>query len=94
MAALGNPIRFQNDVEALNLNIKGSRFFRDHFRLEKKHWHRCIEEARSCGAEAILTTEKDAVKLSGFTGFPLLVSVQSTSITEAEEFERLLARRI
>lgn len=89
-AALGNPARFLKDVGDLGIRVLDSRFFRDHHRLTREDWHRCIESARRCGAEAIIITEKDAIKIFEPPDFPLLVAVQSTFIDEPGEFERTL----
>jgi tetraacyldisaccharide-1-P 4'-kinase len=50
----------------------------------------CAREARSRNADAIITTEKDAVKISHPPDFPLMVSVQSTVMSDASAFEMML----
>jgi tetraacyldisaccharide 4'-kinase len=90
VAAIGNPDRFQKDVEALGIAIAGTRFFRDHFRLRDSDWADCISEARARGAASVITTEKDAIKLKEDPGEELLVAVQSTYLEEQDEFERKL----
>lgn len=87
VAAVGNPERFRRDILALGVEIKGTRFFRDHFALRSDHWLSCVSEARACGAGALITTEKDAIKLTGEIDFPLLVAVQSTRLKEQSELE-------
>jgi len=93
-AALGNPARFLKDVEDLGIRVAGSRFFRDHHRLTRKDWHRCIESARRCNAEAVIITEKDAIKIVEPPDFPLLVAVQSTLIDQPGEFEQMLREAV
>jgi tetraacyldisaccharide-1-P 4'-kinase len=34
-AALGNPLRFYDDVRKLGVEVRGHSFFRDHHRLQK-----------------------------------------------------------
>src|SRR5262249_3227851 len=80
VAAVGNPERFRGDIEALGVRIAGSRFFRDHQPLTPGALLECAKEARSSRAEALITTEKDAVKLPRPPDFPLLVSIQSTCV--------------
>jgi tetraacyldisaccharide-1-P 4'-kinase len=41
-------------------------------------------------ADAIITTEKDAVKISQPPGFPLLVAVQATEVANAGAFKLAL----
>ena len=90
VAAIGNPDRFRKDVEASGVAIAGTRFFRDHFRLRESDWTDCMAEARARGAASVITTEKDAVKLTGDPDEHLLVAVQSTLLEEQAEFERML----
>lgn len=91
VAAIGNPDRFQKDIEELGITIVGTRFFRDHFRLRQSDWADCMGEARARGAASVITTEKDAVKLTGDPDEHLLVAVQTTHLEEQDEFERKLA---
>jgi tetraacyldisaccharide 4'-kinase len=93
-AAIGNPMRFRRDVEALGIRVTGSLFYRDHHALTRRDWQECIRRARLTGAEGILITEKDAVKTVSPPDFPLLVAVQSTQIDRREEFEQMLTDRI
>ncbi|MBN1566533.1 MAG: tetraacyldisaccharide 4'-kinase [Acidobacteria bacterium] len=93
-AALGNPERFERDIRGLGIPVRGKKFFRDHHRLKPGDWERCIDEARGLGAEAIIVTEKDAVKTSDPPEFSLLVSIQATEISDAKEFELMLKKCI
>jgi tetraacyldisaccharide 4'-kinase len=94
VAALGNPERFEQDVRGLGVQVRGAKFFRDHAWLTPKDWADCIEQARRKEADAIILTEKDAIKLRESPGFPLLVAVQSTDIADAGGFELALKRCI
>ncbi len=93
-AAIGNPARFRKDAREFGIEIQGERFFRDHYRLNPYDWRTCTEAARSCGAETLLTTEKDAIKITGEVDFPLLVAVQSMDLIEQTEMERRLQSMI
>jgi tetraacyldisaccharide 4'-kinase len=94
VAALGNPERFRQDARRFGIEVRGERFFPDHFRLRRRDWAACADVARRKGAESILTTEKDAVKISDPPDFPLLVSVQSATISDSVAFEGILQRCI
>jgi tetraacyldisaccharide 4'-kinase len=89
-AAIGNPNRFQRDVEQSGIEVKGSRFFRDHHYISLSEWLQCAREARDVKAPFVLTTEKDAIKISHALDFPLLIARQSTSIVERDELEAIL----
>ncbi len=90
VAAIGNPVRFQRDVEMLGVEIRGSRFFRDHTRLQPDDWAACSRAASAAGADALVITEKDAIKATGTKGVPIWVAVQSTHFVEQAELERRL----
>jgi tetraacyldisaccharide 4'-kinase len=93
-AALGNPERFERDIRQRGISVHGARFFPDHYRLKPDDWRECAEAARRWKVDAIITTEKDAIKMSHPPDFPLLVSVQSTVLFDSESFERILIDRI
>ena len=90
VAAIGNPERFKQDVRNFGINIRGRAFFRDHAVISKKEWDKCVNAAKMAGAEAIIITEKDAVKISSPPDFPLLVAVQSTKLNEVARFREIL----
>ena len=93
-AALGNPQRFHADVLNLGIRVCGTCFYRDHYRLQPGDWVRCAEMARKASANAILMTEKDAIKISEPPDFQLLVSVQVTRFPDEKLFTELLCRGI
>ncbi len=93
-SAIGNPERFRSDVRELGIEVIGAKFFADHYLPGKEDWRHCIEEARQKGVAAMITTEKDAVKIVEPPDFPLLVAVQSTKISDASAFELLLKKSI
>jgi tetraacyldisaccharide 4'-kinase len=90
VSALGNPERFHRDVLRLGIEIRGTRAFPDHRWIEREDWLACAVDARRKAVDAIITTEKDAVKIFQPPDFPLLVSVQTTEISDASAFEQVL----
>jgi len=90
VSAIGNPHRFRRDVEALGIRVTGSRFFRDHEAPTARQWFDCADAARSSSAEAILTTEKDAIRLTKSPDFPVLVARQTSRMLEDQEFAHLI----
>lgn len=93
-AAVGNPERFYRDVRQSGIEVKGKRFFDDHYWIKPNDWRLCAEEARAMAADAIIITEKDAVKIAQPVDFPLYVAVQSTELSDAGAFERALKQYI
>lgn len=94
VAGLGNPKRFEQDVRRLGIDVAGTKFFPDHYWPTPGDWKACTNEARRRNAEAIVTTEKDAVKISQSPDFPLIVAIQSTVISHAAAFESMLIQRV
>ena len=94
VAAIGNPDRFKQDVLNLGIEIRGCAFFRDHAVIGNKDWDKCVKEARKAKSDAIIITEKDAVKISSPPVFPLMVAVQSTELAEAARFYKILCSTI
>lgn len=93
-AALGNPERFHGDVLKLGIRVCGTRFFKDHYSLRPEDWNSCVETARKDSADAIIVTEKDAIKLTEPPDFPLLVAVQTTQFSDEKAFVELLHQGI
>jgi tetraacyldisaccharide 4'-kinase len=94
VAALGNPSRFLNDLERNGIEIRGKSLYPDHRELSRNDWIFCCERAREKAAEAIIITEKDAIKVMHPPDFPLLVAVQTTKISEPEFLEDALKKLI
>jgi len=94
VAAVGNPGRFDRDVRRLGIEVRGARFFADHYAPRPKDWQICAREARARAVDAILITEKDAVKISQPPDFPLQVAVQETELSDAGLLERILKQRV
>lgn len=92
VAAIGNPSRFVRDVEESGRVVRGTRFFRDHASPDAETWENCARHALRSGADSILTTEKDAVKLTRAPSMPLGVCIQSTAVQPAAEFEAWIIR--
>lgn len=68
-SAIGNPEAFHSTLRGLGFELVFTRTFRDHARYRPEDLARLREEARRTGAEALLTTEKDGVKLETLPGF-------------------------
>jgi tetraacyldisaccharide 4'-kinase len=90
VAALGNPDRFLRDLRSFGIEVKGKRLFPDHYGLNEKDWKSCGKAAAAQGVDALVTTEKDAIKASHPPGFPLMVAIQSTEIFDDGALEEAL----
>jgi tetraacyldisaccharide 4'-kinase len=94
VAALGNPLRFLSDLERIGIEVRGKKLLPDHYNPSRKDWIFCCEQARSRAVDAIVITEKDAIKISQPPDFPLMVAVQSTRIFDSGALENILSKCI
>ncbi|HUF02673.1 MAG TPA: tetraacyldisaccharide 4'-kinase [Aridibacter sp.] len=63
LCAIGNPKSLLDQLEREGVAVAGSRFFPDHHAYSQKGLADVETEARAAGADALLVTGKDAVKL-------------------------------
>jgi len=63
-AGIGNPAGFFRRLEALGAEVVARRAFPDHHDYVEADVRGVLEEARSAGADLVVTTQKDAVKLA------------------------------
>jgi tetraacyldisaccharide 4'-kinase len=79
LAGIGGPQRFFDDLRAAGLELSRVLAFPDHYRYSRRDLERVFGEARGAGADAIVTTEKDFVRLLPFRPFPM--PVESVPLT-------------
>lgn len=70
-SGIGNPDSFNHIVTQLNVNIVDHIIFRDHHHYNNSDLNRIKEKFNNTGADTILTTEKDSIKLPK-TKLPIL----------------------
>jgi len=71
---IGNPASFIASLEAQGIPLAGREFFEDHHLYTQKDVLRLAEAARQAGADRLITTEKDAMKIGpDWTGFDIAV---------------------
>jgi tetraacyldisaccharide 4'-kinase len=63
LSGIARPQRFADDAAARGLEVLGHRAFPDHHRFRAREMRAVAAEADARGADAILTTAKDAVRL-------------------------------
>ena len=62
-SGIGNPPSFEKTVKQLNVSILQHRIFPDHFAYREKDLVDLMMQARDEGADFIITTEKDSVRI-------------------------------
>ena len=93
VSALGNPASFEATLEECGAVLVARFQFPDHHAISREELDRTMEEARLAGAEAILTTEKDAVKMPAIgMPLPLLVLQVAMSVQNEAEFVSAVSR--
>ena len=62
-SGIGNPLAFENSLKQLKIQILKHQIFLDHFPYRKNDILTMQEEAKRVGADFIVTTEKDSVRI-------------------------------
>ncbi|MCI0488185.1 MAG: tetraacyldisaccharide 4'-kinase [Blastocatellia bacterium] len=96
MCGIGNPEAFSDDLLQARINIVGEHFFADHHAFTQEDLDRVTASARKAGADAIVITEKDAVRLEGLKHGEAPVYAARLEIESDDEvrFKSLLLRTI
>ncbi|VFQ42606.1 tetraacyldisaccharide 4'-kinase [Desulfoluna butyratoxydans] len=72
----------EEGAEKLGVTIAGRRFFGDHHPYTEAEIAALEEQARSCGASVLLTTDKDRVKVRSMASMPLATIMVSMDFNE------------
>jgi tetraacyldisaccharide 4'-kinase len=94
-SGIGNPEGFENCVSELGIKVAKSFRFADHYEYTQADILRIIQEAKANNLEAVITTQKDAVKVRelGIKGDEIFVLEIKLNITKNEtEFDRRLLK--
>jgi tetraacyldisaccharide 4'-kinase len=95
---LAKPVSFDNTLRGLGAEILHFEAFSDHYSYREKDLGRLQTDSRRAGAEAMVTTEKDAVRLGGFNRGPVPLWVLSVghvfSGDDRVRFETFLFERL
>ena len=66
VSGIGNGESFRRSAESVGIDVVGETAFRDHYHYQADHVGHIRANAQLAGADFVLTTEKDAGKLSVF----------------------------
>jgi tetraacyldisaccharide 4'-kinase len=92
LSGIARPARFAEDASAHGLEVVRHRAFSDHHRFTAAEVRAAAAEAQALGAQAILTTAKDAVRLPAEATLPVLVLRIAAEVADETLFRaRLLA---
>jgi tetraacyldisaccharide 4'-kinase len=89
---LGNPDAFFRDIGNWGLALCGQAAFADHHRYTQRDISALKQSANRLGANALVTTEKDAQNLAGleFDNLPLYVAVIDLVVAPEADFRNIL----
>ncbi len=89
--AIGNPSSFHAQLERSKIAIAGITSFRDHHSYRQRDADAVVQGARAFAASYLLTTAKDAVKLSDLNfEMPVFVVESETELNDIDRFRALI----
>jgi tetraacyldisaccharide 4'-kinase len=91
-SGIGNPLSFERTVEQLNGRILKHRIFPDHFAYREKDLEDLTMQARNLGADFIITTQKDSVRIPLVKRPGILLYVLKIDLVIESGEELLLAK--
>jgi tetraacyldisaccharide 4'-kinase len=92
VCGIANPASFAATLSELGLAAEERLEFRDHQRYGPRELARIRDAAARAGASLVVTTEKDAVKLAGRAGLPVVAVRLAVEVEEPGFFPFLAAR--
>lgn len=91
--AIGNPGSFFSLLRQNGYQLKNEDTFRDHHKYTQPDVDRLVARARTAGAQALLTSSKDAVKLRAFNfSLPAYVVEVDLEIDNVDELRELILK--
>jgi tetraacyldisaccharide 4'-kinase len=93
---IGNPLAFFQDLKNWQLPLAGQCEFADHHRYDARDAAELEAAARTVGAKALVTTEKDAQNLVGihFAQFPVYIAVIDLLISKESSLLSLIQEKL
>jgi tetraacyldisaccharide 4'-kinase len=90
--ALGNPEAFLRDLRNWGLAICGQKIFPDHHRYSARDISTIKQAGEQAGANAFVTTEKDAQNFSApdFSNAPVYISMIDLAVSPETDFRNIL----
>jgi tetraacyldisaccharide 4'-kinase len=93
--AVGNPSSFFAGLRGMGYEVVLQKSFADHHTYSQEEIDSLNQAAKEMGAEALVTTAKDAVKLRPMVfSIPCYVLEIAIEIEEEDEFKRLVIARL
>lgn len=95
---IGNPQAFFHTLQRTGANLAGTKFYDDHHHYNKTDIDEIERDSRKKGAELIITTEKDYIKLVGENlkseaGFCML-KIEMDFVSGREQLEEIIEQKL
>lgn len=90
IAAVARPVRFLFTLRHAGARIAGHKIFPDHYTISQQQLLSIMKSAQQCGAEIVVTTEKDAVRIERFAPKEMLAVRIKAVVEPMDEFEKLI----
>jgi tetraacyldisaccharide 4'-kinase len=96
MCGIGNPEAFVSDILQAGMRVVSESLFADHYTYSQRELDRMIQAAREAGADSIVTTEKDAVRLESLNkgDFPIYAAQMEIESEDDVRLKSLLLRTL
>ena len=96
LAGIARPERFFDDLRAAGYRVIDTRVFADHHAFTAADVASVVDAAGAAGADAVITTQKDAVRLEGLTSgtLPFFAVPLTLRIDPADAFRDWLTAKV
>jgi len=96
VAGIARPERFFDDLRSRGMDLRGTRAFRDHYAFRQRDVDGIVAEARTSGAQIVVTTVKDAVRLESLdlSGLPFATVALHVRVEPADDFAAWIGDRL
>ncbi len=94
-SAIAMPEGFENFLRDFGANLLYTKRFLDHHRFEGDELHKIFEESARAGLEFVVTTEKDAVRISEDMEFPIplyFLRLEIDLLRGADDFDAAVSK--
>lgn len=92
--ALGDPLSFKRTLTSAGALVAGFKAYRDHYQYVGADMERIRTEAGKCGAEWIVTTEKDIIKIGDSRLADSILTAEIRFAAEDSFYEKLFGFRM
>jgi tetraacyldisaccharide 4'-kinase len=96
-AGIGSPENFRETIDSLGGMLVGFLSYPDHYRFTSEDVDEIRREKAASGADILVTTEKDGIRLTEFTDFlkeVLILRVEMEMLPSRDEFAALLLEKL